>query len=943
MSIFAGAVHGDLILDGRQYFTTLDKAQSQIKNFESRLEKSGQKMQSAGKSMTKAVTVPIVAAGAAVIKFGSDFESAMTASTAIMGDLSEAMKNDMEKTARDVARNTRFSAREAAESYFYLASAGLDAAQSIGALPKVASFAQAGNFDMARATDLLTDAQSALGLTVDDTTQNMENMVKVSDVLVKANTLSNATVEQFSESLTNKAGAALRLLNKDVEEGVAVLAAWADQGVKGEAAGEQLNIVFRDLQNAALKNEEAFEKFNVKVFDTDGNMRNIADIVGDLEGALDGMSDAQVRSTLTTMGFQDRSVSALLTLLGTSDAIREYETELRSASGVTEEVAGKQLKNLQDQFKLLKDRAIDTALSMYQNLAPTIENVVMPLADRFLTQLESLTKWFGNLDKSTQESIFKFMGFAAAAGPVLWAGGKVTSMVSGMVGGFGKFIGIGGKIIKTLAGTSTATAAATTAAGKAAGAAGFGGLAKSIGGAVVAAGPWALVAGAVVGGGLAIHQQLKKETIPTVDLFADKVEVTSEKVETSYGSMTKVIEENTIKISDATKQAVQAYMDLDDQATSAITSLYVNSTKITEDNANEIISTYDNMNAQVVAGMEAQHKDRYTQMQEFFNNSSSLRDSEEAEALESLNEYHAEQIKATEEGNERIRAILEEASAEKRALTRDEQIEINDIQDEMRSKAVSALSETEVESKIILERLKGYGERVTAEQASEMIKNANETRDKGIEAAEDLYTETVANIIRMRDETGIITADQADQLIDDAKRQRDEAIDKADELKNGVVDKIKEMNPEIEDAVDTQTGEIMTGWDKVKKWWNSWTLPPKSTSVTTKYNTIYQTTGARPISGRAAHNARGTDSFKGGLTWVGEQGPELMELPPRTKIYSNQKSEKMVGLAPATEKIQRVTVEVPLKIDGKQIARATASFTAQELEILRNRQKRSGR
>ena len=60
----------------------------------------------------------------------------------------------------------------------------------------------------------------------------MAQMSRVSDVLVRANTLANATVQQFSTALTSKAGAALKSFNKDVEEGVAVLAAMADQGIK---------------------------------------------------------------------------------------------------------------------------------------------------------------------------------------------------------------------------------------------------------------------------------------------------------------------------------------------------------------------------------------------------------------------------------------------------------------------------------------------------------------------------------------------------------------------------------------------------------------------------------------------------------------------------------------------------------------------------------------
>ncbi|HEY7822232.1 MAG TPA: phage tail tape measure protein, partial [Acidimicrobiia bacterium] len=171
-------------------------------------------------------------AGFSIREFAK-FDGAMTKSTAIMGDLSDTMRKDLSNAAREVAKTTTFSAEQSAESFFFLASAGLDAEQSIAALPKVAAFAQAGAFDMARATDLLTDAQSALGLSVDDTSENMANMARVSDVLIKANTLANATAEQFSEALTNKAGAALRVLGKDVEEGAAVLAFFADQGVKG--------------------------------------------------------------------------------------------------------------------------------------------------------------------------------------------------------------------------------------------------------------------------------------------------------------------------------------------------------------------------------------------------------------------------------------------------------------------------------------------------------------------------------------------------------------------------------------------------------------------------------------------------------------------------------------------------------------------------------------
>ncbi|MHC4744566.1 MAG: phage tail tape measure protein, partial [Planctomycetota bacterium] len=289
-------------------------------------------------------------------KAANEFNEAFTKSTAIMGELSETMRTDMKRATDEVAKTTTFSAKEAAEAYFFLASAGMDAAQSIKALPQVSKFAQAGTFDLAMATDLLTDAQSALGMTIrDDVVKNMENMGRVSDVLVKANTIANASVAQFSEALTTKAGASLRQWHKDVEEGVAVLAVFADQGRKGAEAGTGLSIVLRDLSTKAIKNADAFKKYGVAVFDANEKMRNIADIIADLEGVLGEMSDAQAKATLLQLGFSDKSVVFIQSLIGMSDQIRNYEEQLREAAGTTDEVASKQLTSMAAQLKLTGD------------------------------------------------------------------------------------------------------------------------------------------------------------------------------------------------------------------------------------------------------------------------------------------------------------------------------------------------------------------------------------------------------------------------------------------------------------------------------------------------------------------------------------------------------------------------------------------------------------
>jgi len=372
-----------------------------------KVDQSARKAQAAigkvGKSISSGVGIGLgisllAAAQAAfreMIAVGPRFDAAMTKSLAIMGDVSEVLREDMVEAAREVGRETSFSADQAAESFFFLASAGLSAEQSIASLPQVASFAQAGMFDMARATDLLTDAQSALGLSSDDAAENLENMTELSDVLVKANTIANASVEQFAEALTNRAAAGMRLLGVELEEGVGALAALADQGVKGAVAGSQLDIVFRNLRSSASKNADAFERFNITVFDEGtGKFAGLTNVIEDMENALGGMSDETKTATLLQLGFGDKAQATLLQLLGTSEAIRGYTSDLRDSAGTTREVAEKQLNNLTAQLGLLGDAFVDFALEASGGVTPfltdfvkTIRTEVLPVVADFVREM----------------------------------------------------------------------------------------------------------------------------------------------------------------------------------------------------------------------------------------------------------------------------------------------------------------------------------------------------------------------------------------------------------------------------------------------------------------------------------------------------------------------------------------------------------------------------
>ena len=352
-----------------------------------------------------AVGVALAKGVSVAVKEFMAFDDAMTQSLAIMKTTTD-QQEAMVRATQDVAVATRIGTKDSAEAYFFLASAGLDAEQSIAALPQVARFAQAGMFDMATATDLATDAQSALGLTVNDAEANLSNLSRVTDVLVKANTLANASVQQFSEALTTKAGAALKVVNKDIEEGVAVLAVFADRGVKGAEAGDKLNQVLRDIPRATAKNKEEFKALGLEMFDAEGNMKNVADIVEQLDAVLGPMSDELKASTLDQLGLNRGVADAVKILSGSTEQIRRYEAALRDAGGTTQEIADNQMKSLTAEVEVLSNKW-DIYLQLVGKDFEGTARTTVGWLDRILDNLIKQKQAQQELNKEIDTSVYK--------------------------------------------------------------------------------------------------------------------------------------------------------------------------------------------------------------------------------------------------------------------------------------------------------------------------------------------------------------------------------------------------------------------------------------------------------------------------------------------------------------------------------------------------------
>jgi TP901 family phage tail tape measure protein len=386
-----------------------------------------------------------IAFGGASVKAFIDFDDQMTKSLAIMGEVSGPMRKRMEKAAMSIAERTQFSATQVAEAYRTLGSAGYSAAESVEAIGVVATFAQAAQMDLAAASDYLTGAQEALGLRMEDPIKNMEQMKRITDVLTQANVLAQGEIEDFAAALSNKAASAMRTNNIEVEEGVAVLAAFAEQGVKGRTAGEKLAILLRDLPRAAKRNTDEFKKFGIEVLDGNDNLKNMADVVAEFEEALGPMSDGEKAAAFEALGLTRSVGDVLRQLMGTSPEIRRFEGELRNAGGTTQDVADKSMESLKAKLDVMKNKWHNLMIKVGEPIAIWLVDHFMPwVEDVFIPGLQDIGKELEKL-----KPLFEAIGDALNNPTVL----KTLAGIVGFAGGFkvlGSILGFLAPVFGTL-------------------------------------------------------------------------------------------------------------------------------------------------------------------------------------------------------------------------------------------------------------------------------------------------------------------------------------------------------------------------------------------------------------------------------------------------------------------------------------------------------------
>ncbi len=265
----------------------------------------------------------------------------------------------LETVARKVGATTKFSATEAAEGLDFLAMAGFNAEQAMAALPQVTNLAVVADTDLARATDIASDALGSFNLMTKDNAKLTENLTRINDVFARTVTSANTDMEMLFETMKD-AGPVMTAAGAGVETFATLTGKMADAGIKGSKAGTTLKNIFLRLQAPERQAAVLMKKLRLELIDSDGKLRDITEILGDFNKATSKMGKAQKAAAVNTI-FGKRAIAGVSVLLAQGkDELQSYRKTLIDSGGAAQDMADIIDKSLGNRLKALRSAAIET-------------------------------------------------------------------------------------------------------------------------------------------------------------------------------------------------------------------------------------------------------------------------------------------------------------------------------------------------------------------------------------------------------------------------------------------------------------------------------------------------------------------------------------------------------------------------------------------------------
>ena len=409
--------------DVKDFASSLSSVQSSLEATSKKWESLSASLGKIGGTLTKSITVPVVAAATASVKNFSEVDKTMRLVKKTMGDTAWA-SGDLEKAMKSAASNSVFGMNDAANAALNFARQGFNAADASKMLTPAMSLAAGTATDLAVVSGGLGNAMKIFA------DQGLQ-AGNAADILAKAQGQANTTVQELLDSMTI-AGPVMDTVGWSMKDLAVITDIFGDAGITGSEGATALKT---GLARLASDNGAAsvMKRLGIEIFNTDGTMKSFISVQKQLHTAFAGLTQEEQMQAAATL-FGKNQMDKWLTLIKASpETVDKYSSALDNCTGTAEEMANALLSG--------PGGAIEKLKSSLDVLSYTLGDIVGNDIQPFIENITEIVDKFNNLDKGTQEATLKMVAFAAAIGPAFLALSKGVGIIASVEKGMGTLVG----------------------------------------------------------------------------------------------------------------------------------------------------------------------------------------------------------------------------------------------------------------------------------------------------------------------------------------------------------------------------------------------------------------------------------------------------------------------------------------------------------------------
>lgn len=368
----------------------------------------------------------------------------------------------LEDQAIDLGASTKFTAVEVGQAQELLARAGFSVNEVLAATPGLLNTAAAEGLGLADTATIAANALRGFGL-------EAEQMAMVGDLLAATSATSDASIASLGQSFKYIAPIA-QTVGLEITEVSAAIGLLANQGIKGTMAGRNLASGLMFLAKPSKDAKALMEDLGITISDSEGNFKSLIDIMGELETATRGKTDADKVAILTTLVGKDNAKSYFsllnaqyktvengkeITLKG-AEALRLYNDALNDVEGAAEKMAKLRLDNLSGDMEMLSGAANSLAIRLFKEAEPAFRQFVQGATTALVALTPVFIQVFGTIRSVLSQIISNLMPGLIQAWknlqPAIAALGPIVMQALGFLSGIAVQAATwGGQIVAQLA------------------------------------------------------------------------------------------------------------------------------------------------------------------------------------------------------------------------------------------------------------------------------------------------------------------------------------------------------------------------------------------------------------------------------------------------------------------------------------------------------------